>query len=221
MRKRALIVGIIVIANTIYGQTKDSAAVTLSFTVQQAIDYAMQNQNNVKNAQLDEESAQKKVNEIMGLGLPQINASFDIRDFLDVPTSLIPASAFGGPPGQYVAAKFGTQYQGTAGFDASQLLFSGDYFLGLKASKIYVDLSTKSMQRTKIETAAIVSKAYYMVLISKARLELMDANIKRVKTAMGGVEGMYRYGLAEKLDFDRLTVTYNTLLIEKETKIKY
>lgn len=187
-----------------------------SFSLQQAIDYALHNQADVKNAFIDQDLAQKKVNEITGLGLPQVNASFDVKDFLDVPTSLIPASAFGGPKDVFTAARFGTQYQASTGFDASQLLFSSEYILGLKASKTYVELSTKSYQRTKIETAVTVSKAYYNVLINKQRLELMDANIKRVETAMNGVKGLVHYGFAEKLDYDRLEVTYNNALVERE-----
>lgn len=151
--------------------------------------------------------------------MPQINASFDLKDFLDIPTSLIPSSAFGparpGTP-DFLPAKFGTQYQSTTGFDASQLLFSGDYLVGLQASKIYAQLSNKSLQRTKIETAVTVSKAYYTALINEQRIKLLDANIERVKTAMGGAQGMLYYGFAEKVDYDRLVVTYNNLLIEKD-----
>ena len=54
------------------------------------------------------------------------------------------------------------------------------------------------------------------VAVRIQRLKLIDANIERVKTAKGGVEGLLYYGFAEKLDFDRLTVTYNNLLVEKE-----
>ena len=215
MKKLFLIIGIGIISNSFFAQTKDSTV--LSFSVQQAIDYAMQNQYNVQNAIIDQELAAQKVKEITGLGLPQINASADFKDFINIPTSLIPNQAFNkfAPPG-YTPAKFGTQYQSVVGFDASQLLFSGDYIVGLQASKTYAELSLKNMQRTKVETAVAVSKAYYTALINEQRTKLLDANIERVKTAMGGAQGMYAYGFVEKLDLDRLTVTYNNLVIEKE-----
>jgi outer membrane protein len=212
MKNKLLIALLYIFGHAVNAQTDSSG----SFSLQQAIEFALKNQTNVKNARIDQELAQKKVNEITGMGLPQINASFDVRNFLDIPTSLVPASAFGGPSGIFIPAQFGTQYQGSAGFDASQLLFSGEYLLGLKASKVYADLSTKAMERTKIETAVAVSKAYYAVLINQQRLKLMDANIERVKTAMGGAQGLYAYGFAEKLDYDRLVVTHNNLLVEKE-----
>ena len=189
---------------------------SFSFSIKDAIEYAMTNQNNIKNAIIDEDIANQKVKEITGMGLPQINSSFDVRDFLEIPTSVIPAEAFGGPPGTYTAVQFGLKYQASAGFDATQLIFSGEYFLGLQASKVFVDLSSKSLERNKIETAAAVSKAYYNALINDERMLLMDANIIRVKTSLDGTKGLFLAGHVEKIDVDRLSVIYNNLLVEKE-----
>jgi outer membrane protein len=214
MKKIIIIVGLGLAAFNSFAQTKDASA--FSFSLQQAIDYALQNQISVKNALIDETLAQKKVNEIMGSGLPQINSSFDFKDFVELPTSFIPAEFFGGPPGSFAPIKFGTQYQSTAGLDASQLLFNGEYFLGLKASKVFVELSQHSTQRTKIETIAAVSKAYYTVLISSERMKLMEANITRLKKTMDDTKALFENGFVEKLDYDRLTVAYNNLLVEKE-----
>lgn len=214
MKKIIIAIGIVSFILPSYAQTKENNSYT--FSLQQAIDYAMQNQNNVKNAVLEEQIAKARVKEITGMGLPQINASFDMKDFLEIPTSLIPAEFFGGPPGSFAAVKFGTQYQATAGLDASQLIFSGDYFLGLKASKVFVELSQKSIQRTKIETAATVSKAYYTVLVNQERIKLMDANVARIKKALDDTKALYDNGFVEKIDYDRLSVTYNNLLVEQE-----
>ena len=85
-----------------------------SFSVQQAIDFSMQSQLQVQNALYDEQIANEKVKETIGMGLPQINGSFDVKDFIELPTSLIPAEFFGGPPGTYIGVKFGTQYNAAA-----------------------------------------------------------------------------------------------------------
>lgn len=197
-----------------YGQTPDTTA--YAFSLKQAVDYALKNQNDVKNAAIDEQIAKDKVREITGMGLPQISGSFDVKDFLDLPTSFIPAEFFGGPPGTFAAIKFGTQYQASTGFDASQLLFSGDYFLGVKASKVFVELSTKQTQRTKIETTATVSKAYYTVLVNQERMDLLNANLDRLKKTLDDTKALLDNGFVEKIDYDRLTVAYNNLLVEKE-----
>lgn len=212
--KKLVPIGLVIATLNIFAQTKDSAS--YSFSVTQAIDFAIQNQKDVKNAIIDESLALEKVHETRGLGLPQINATFDVKDFLEIPTQLIPAEFFGGPPGSFAAVQFGTKYNATAAIEGSQLLFNAEYFLGLKATKVYLELSTKATQRTKIETAATVSKAYYTVLVNQERLKLMDANIERLKRVMQDTKALLDNGFVEKIDYDRLTVTYNNLLVEQE-----
>jgi outer membrane protein len=214
MKKIIVILGFGLVGSGAFAQAGTGA--TFSFSLQQAVDYALQNQKDVKNAVIEEEIAHKKVNEIMGAGLPQINSNFDVKKFIEGPTSVVDAGNFGGPPGTYTALSFNLPYQASGGFDASQLLFSSDYFLGLKASKVFVELSTRSAQRTKIETAATVSKAYYTVLINQERTKLMDANIARLKKTMEETKAFLDNGFVEKIDYDRLTVTYNNLLVEQE-----
>ncbi len=212
--KKVLIIAIAFSAINSFAQSKDSSS--FSFSLQQAIKYAVENQKDIKNAIIDEQIAQKKVNEIMGMGLPQINASFDLRNFVEIPTSLIPADFFGGAPGTFAAVKFGTKYNATAGVDASQLLFSGDYFLGVKATKTFLEISKKATLRTKIETAATVSKAYYTVLVNEERMKLMDATVARIKKTMDDTKALLDNGFVEKLDYDRLIVAYNNLMTERE-----
>lgn len=199
----------------VFSQAIEGAG-SYAFSLQQAVEFALQNQNNIKNAILDEVIAHQKVKEITGIGLPQISSSFDVKKFVELPTSLIPAEFFGGPPGSFAAVQFGTQYQATAGLEASQILFSGDYFLGLQASKVYRDLASKNTQRTRIETSATVSKAYYTVLINQERITLMDANMARLKKTMDDTKVLLDNGLVEKIDYDRLTVAYNNLVLEHE-----
>jgi outer membrane protein len=232
--KKSLI--LLLLIGFVSGWAQTSESKSYSFTLKQAIDFALQNQNDVKNAELDQQIARSKVKEITGMGLPQINSSFDTKYFAYIPTSIIPnfvsPAVYGGlvqagvapydpeklSPDGYapIEAQFGTKYQATAGIDASQLIFSGDYFLGLKASKTFVDISTKALYRTRIETTVTVSKAYYNVLINNERMKLMDANIARLKKTMEDTKVLYENGFVEKLDYDRLQVLYNNLQMEKE-----
>lgn len=202
------------ILNSSYAQTKDSSS--FAFSLQQCIDFAYKNQSRVVNAAIDEKIAGEKVKEITGVGLPQLNGSLDVKDYVQIPTSLIPAQFFGGRPGEYFPVKFGTKYNTTAGVDASQLIFDGSYIVGLQASKTYKELSAKNLQRSKIEAAVAVSKAYYSVLINERRFELLKVNVERVKKLMDDTKVMYENGFAEKIDFSRVSVSYNNLVTEKD-----
>lgn len=199
-------------------QTQNSA-----FSLQQAIDYSVKNSPNYLNAELDEKNAFYKKNEIAGLGLPQITGSFDFKDYFNIPVSIVDASAFNPaiPKGSvYQVLSFGLKYNASAGFSASQLLFSADYIFGLKAAKEYIALSKISAQRTKTELIAQVSKAYYGVLINKERLKLIDANIVKLDKSLSDLKAFNKQGLVELIDVERLEVANNNLFTEKEKVIQ-
>jgi outer membrane protein TolC len=209
---------LVLILNTfstkITAQKQDNQTYNLS--LQQCVDFACQHQVDVVNSQIDEQISQGKVNEILGLGLPQINGSFNYQDFVHLPTQLIPAEFFGGPAGSYVGLQFGTQFVGTADVSASQLLFDGAFFLGIKASKSYLELSRKNTTRTKIETIASVTKAYYSVLVADQKMTLMTANVERLKKLQDDTKAMFDNGFVEKIDLDRITVAYNNITSERD-----
>lgn len=195
-------------------QAQQTTPQSSSFTLQQAIDYALTNQNSVRNAQLDELAATYKVREIVGIGLPQVSGSFQLQDFVELPTSLLPGEIFGGPPGSLIPVQFGTKYNATAGLSANQLVFSGSYFLGVKGAKVYQELAAKNTQRSRVETAAEVTKAYYTVLVNKERKARLEANVELIKKLKDDTKALFENGFVEKIDLDRVTLNYNTLTVE-------
>ncbi|MES1225960.1 MAG: TolC family protein, partial [Bacteroidota bacterium] len=130
-----------------------------------------------------------------------------------IPVTVLPES-FGDEFGSRTV-KFGTHYTTVAGISATQLLFDGSYIAGLQASHTYEDLSVRKTSATKIETAVAVAKAYYGVLVGIERLALINQNVERLKKLRGDIKLTYETGLAEKLDFDRVDLTYNNLVVQQ------
>lgn len=179
------------------------------FSLQQAIDYAIKNQVDIQNAELETEISRARTNELIGIGLPQVNGSADMSKYLEIPTSFVPAEFFGGEPGTYAPVQFGLPYVANGGISASQLLFDGTYLVGLKASKTYVELSRKKLQQSKIETAVGVSKAYYYVLVAEERLKQLNSDLARLGKLKDDTKALYDNGFVEKIDFDRIELSYN------------
>ncbi|MDP2415260.1 TolC family protein [Daejeonella sp.] len=190
-----------------------------NFSLQEAIDYAQRNQSSIQNAKIDEEIAANTVKQTIGIGLPQVNGSVNFQDFLKVPTNLVPGEIFG-QPGKLLPVQFGVKYQSSLGLELNQLLFDGTYLVGLQASKTYKELSSKSLKRSRIETAVAVTKAYYSVLVSNEQLNLLDANMLRLKKSLDDTKVLYKNGFVEKIDVDRLTVLNNNLETERENVIR-
>jgi len=60
-----------------------------------------------------------------------------------------------------------------------------------------------------------VQKAYYTVLNTKKRIELVDINISRLTSLLKQTQKLFENGFVEKLDVDRIRVSYNNLKSEK------
>lgn len=216
MNKRAqLLVALLLPASIFAQQKKDSV---LHFSISQSVAYALDHQGNVINAKYEVDKATAKVHETVGIGLPQISATGNIQDFLQIPTTLIPEQFIdpAAPAGTFYPVKFGTQYNTSGEIDASQLLFDGSYIVGLEASKTYKELSQKSLTQTSIQTVSAVTKAYYTVLVNHWKLQMFDADVNRLKELMDQTEAMYKNGFAEKMDWERLRVNYNNLKTQEQ-----
>ena len=207
-------IGLSMILSVFKAQSQNAGST--NYSLQQAIDYAFKNSPNYLNAELEIQNSKYRKKEVLGVGLPQINSSVDLKDYIDIPTSLLPGQFFGAPAGTFIPVKFGTKYNATAGFSASQLIFSSDYIVGVKAAKELINLSTINVNRSKTELVSSVSKAYYNVVVNKERTKLLDANIIKLKKIFDDTKAFNQQGFVEQIDLERLEVQYNNLVVEKE-----
>ena len=213
MKKIIILFLVTMVSSSLLAQTRDSV---FRFTVKQAIAFALENQKDVQNAKLDVEISKAQVKEILGIGLPQLKSSFDVKYFEELPTSLIPGEFFGGDAGTFIPLKFGTKWNATGSISASQLIFDPTYLVGVKATKTLRELSNKNVNRTELETAVTVSKAYYNLMLLQERKKAIDANLTRIKKLFDDTKILYTNGFVEKLDLDRVTVAYNNMRSEIE-----
>lgn len=201
-------------------------------TLQQCIDYALSNNVNAKNAALDREIANARVKETVGIGLPQISGTVTAQQsptqqrfftqytaggqsfFIDDAT----AAQLGMEDGDVAALEniFALKGNGDANLSINQLVFNGSYFVGLQAAKTYKDLAVKQASQTKEQVILGVTKAFYNVLITQERLELVESNLKRLDTLFRNTTAMQENGFAEKIDVDRLKVQLNNLRVGKQ-----
>jgi outer membrane protein len=202
-----LLIGFVLIRTPAFPQVEES----YTFNLQQCIEYALDNNEDIQIADFEAQMAKARTGEFMSQGLPQVDAAFAFNKNFIVRRAFVPANTFNpsAPEGEFLEIPFGTPYDGDVGLNVKQMLLNGSYFVGLKASKTYQELSKKDFQRTRIETAAAVSKAYYGVMVSEVSLELAEANFNRLDTLLREITFMYENGFAEKIDLNRTTVEYN------------
>ena len=189
----------------------------LKLTLEESINLAIENNENLKNSYLEEKISKAITKEYLSIGLPQINFDGGVKYNHEVQKSLIDISRFmpGVPEGTEQEVQFGQTYDGRMDLFLNQMIFNGSYFVGLSAAKELVNLSEKLTERDIIDINESVQKAYYTVLNTKKRIELVDINILRLSTLLNQTQKLFENGFVEKLDVDRIRVSYNNLKSEK------
>ncbi|MFM7078543.1 MAG: TolC family protein, partial [Bacteroidota bacterium] len=191
-----------------FGQENKSS---FSMTIPQAVAFAIENHPDVKNANLEIAVASAKISELIAVGLPQVNLGIDVNNFVEIPTQFVPAEFFGGDAGTYAPVKFGQPWSSSAGVTASQLLFDGSFLIGVKATKVYKELSEKTAEQLKIEMAVNITKSYYMVLVATEKSKQLKGDLEQLDKIRRDTKKLYEKGFAEKVDLDRLDLNYNLL----------
>ncbi len=199
-----------------------------SLTLAQCIQYALENSVNIQNSVLDERISVAKVNETIGIGLPQINGNASVnhnqqlRRFFTTysPNGFIKPDPVpvGLNTGDVLSAQnfFQLRSAAEAGLTVNQIIFNGSYIVGLQASKAYKDLAIKTTVQTKEQTIEQVTKAFYFALINRERMDLFANNITRVDSLLRNTQALNTNGFAERIDVDRVQVSLNNLITEKD-----
>lgn len=208
--KRILLILLILISFNLKSQSQ-------KLSLSECIDLAIENNENLKNSILEEKISKALSNEYLSIGFPQINFDGGIKYNHEVPKSLLDISRFmpGVPEGTEQEVQFGQAYDGRVDLFVNQMIFNGSYFVGLSAAKELVKLSEKMTERNVIDIYESVSKAYYTTLNTKSRVDLVDSNIDRLDALLKQTKSLYENGFVEKLDLDRIQVSFNNLKSEK------
>jgi|TARA_B110000914_G_scaffold57072_1_gene49501 outer membrane protein TolC len=189
----------------------NSTAQVNSFSLNEAVDYALKNNPSSVNASNDLKIAKAKKWETIATGLPQISAFIDYNNNIKQKVSLVPAEFFGGNPGEFAEISFGTKqtFEGTA--TLKQLLFNGSYTVALSSVKLYLEIASNAKIKTDLEVKRNVISAYGNVLISQERVKLLNQNLENITANLNEVQKIYENGLTELENVEQLTITFSTL----------
>ena len=188
-------------------------AQTQPLSLLQAKEYAKTNAPAVKNARHDQEAAKISTDELLGIGLPQINGSIQYQNFLNLPTSIVPGDFFGAP-GQDVRVKFGVPHQATAGLSATQLLFDGTWLVGLRASRAYADLQSKTVDRSANEVAMQAADAYVLAVSTEANVKTLEELLANLEKLRAETSAMQVAGFMEVQDVEQIDLSINEIKIQ-------
>jgi outer membrane protein TolC len=186
-------------------------------SLEEAIAFGEQNNRTVQKASMEVQKAYKEKWSTIAIGLPQISASANYQNFIELPTSLIPAQFFGGKEGEFAEVQFGTPQTMDAGVTMQQLIFDGSYIVGLQASNIFLTISQNVLEKTLLEVRKSIVNSYSTVLLVRENIDFLEKNKTNLNKNLEELNQLFRNGFEEEESVEQLRLTLSSI----ETQLRY
>ena len=196
---------------------------TYSFSLDEAIQYALENNYTVRNAALDIEAAEKQKWEATSFGLHQIDGTVDYQNWLKQAVTFIPAEITGGTPGEFEEVVFGAKQNMNATVTLNQILFDGSYLVGLQSARTFLKISNLAKEKTDQSIREAVINAYGTVLVSKETIMILEKNKQVLEKNLNETRALLENGFAEEQDFEQQQITLSNINNElnKATRLEF
>jgi outer membrane protein len=184
-----------------------------NFSLQQAIDFGLKNNNLSKNAVLDIEASKQKKRETTAIGLPQINADLSYLNNFNFQLQGVSGNAFNpaGDPNAISTLAFGTKHTMNGKVTLSQLIFDGSYLVALQATKSYLDFFEIAKKKTDNEVKEMIINSYGSVLLATESIKILESNKIILEKNYNDINQIFKNGLTEEESVEQIAITLSTV----------
>jgi len=239
MKTKFIIILIIIFAINFVKAQDNSSENIKTYSLQELKTYAIKHNYQIKNSELEIKRSKALKWETTAIGLPQVNGEVQYQNFPDIPTQLMPdfispaiygvnTQAFGLTPlapyeeGNKMPVQFGSKHNADWNVSVSQIIFSGEYIIALKASKIFLELSKKINKKTVITVKENIEKTYYLILITEESISALDSMHSGLSKLLLENKKLFDAGFMEATDVEQVKLnkkrTENSLISLQKTK---
>jgi outer membrane protein len=179
----------------------------LSLSLDEAVEYGIENNRNLRNAEREIQMAFKERWKTIAIGLPNVSLELNYLNNLELQTSLIPAEFFGGNKGDFSEIQFGTEQSAIGSVRMDQLLFDGSWLVGLDYSQIYLSGSENFYEKTFLQVRESIVKLYSLVVTLNEGIALLENNLENFKKDLFEVTELYENGFEEIENVEQIKIT--------------
>jgi outer membrane protein len=216
---------LMLISSTLSAQNKPYV-----LTVDQAKDYALQHNRSLMNARDQESSANEKFKEVRAQGLPQIDGSVNFMTYFNYKMNFSFGGSSGAPPDfsqppfddgdralmSYMGSMFSSEpivmkNSMAADVKVSQLVFSGQYWVGLQTAKIAKRLANQNVTMNEQDTRESIANSYYTILVLEQNQRIYQKDIEDMTASLQHTGNLFQNGVLEATDVDQVKVALNQL----------
>lgn len=191
-----------------------------SFTLQEAINYALDNSLSIKNSKIGITDAEERIKENRALGLPTVNLNLGYTYTFELQDFIIQKGLFQGMPVEGEFEKIpplgALNHRAAATIDVQSLVFDWSYLKALEAARAYRNFSSEQVLQSEQEVRNQVRTAYLPSLILEEMKKTISKNISNLEKLLFETKEIYKAGFAEQLDVDRLELSLANLKTEQE-----
>lgn len=186
--------------------------------MQEVLQTGLKNSYDIKKSKLDEQAAAYQRKEIIGSGLPQVDAYGNYNNFLNVTPMGLPGGFLNpeSSPSDIDVVQFGVPQSLQAGFQLNQLIFSQSYLVGLKAAKTSEEFYLLLTRMSEEDILYDLAMNYYRIVGLELQRENIDANMDRLRGLEQILKVQYENDLAKKVDYNRVKVNLTTLQASRD-----
>jgi outer membrane protein TolC len=192
-----------------------------SFSLEEAIAYALEYNYSVINADREILDAQKQKWEVIATGLPQIDGNLSYQNQLKQPVTLIPGEIVGGEPGSFLPVVFGQQNQVNATATLRQQIFDGSYIVGVQATEAFLRYSQNNKEKTDQEIRKAVIEAYGNVLLAQETVAILENNKATLEKNLFETEKLFENGLGDEESVEQLQITLSSIISALKNSIRF
>tara|TARA_R110002050_G_scaffold48356_3_gene112468 strand:+ start:18549 stop:19910 length:1362 start_codon:yes stop_codon:yes gene_type:complete len=191
-----------------------------SFTLEEAIAFALENNYSAINANRDIIDAQKQKWETIATGLPQINGAISYQNQLKQPQTLFPSILIPQSflpdgviqsPDVFVPLVFSQPQTMTATATLKQQIFDGSYIVGVQAAKTFISYSANNQEKTALEVKKAVVQAYGNVLLAEESVQILEKNIETLEKNLFETRKIFENGLGDEESVEQLQITLSSV----------
>ncbi|MFO7790478.1 MAG: TolC family protein [Bacteroidota bacterium] len=210
----------------------------MQFSVSEAQEYAVKHNRELQNVREDVNIADEQYKAARGQGLPQISGKLDYMTNFNYEAELeFGSSDQSSTPdvdfslldeGDYEIMKVLESMtstgpttikmtdQANAQIQVSQLIFGGQYWVGLATAKIGRQLAQQNVNITELDVRESIANTYYMILVTEQIVDVLNKNIDNLEEIKQHTQNMYKAGLAEEVDVDQISISQSQLDNQKK-----
>jgi outer membrane protein len=216
---RKYLVMFLLLGSVIQGSAQENKPV-LKLTISDAQTFALQNNRAIRSARIDISSMDKQIWSTIATGLPQFNfdanyqhqfvvpqLSFGpVLDINSLPDGSITKSDLTNAYKASPPISLGVRNNTVLNFTVSQLIFSGEYLVGLQASKVVKQVTEKSLIKTEEQTKETVATTYFLVLVLEENARVLRESLKSTDQTYSDLVKMNQEGFNEETDVDQMKI---------------